>query len=140
MTDAEFIKIAESWLGTPWKHFQRIKGGGVDCAWYVLEVAKQAGMVDKAVMLEWYPQDWAQHNADSGVIKVLKDYAVQVPIDNIRTADVLVYKYGRCASHVGYYIADRIGIHSDIRRGVSKFRLTEMESKFHSVWRFKGAI
>jgi len=133
----DFKTVVESWRGTPWKHFQRIKGCGVDCAWLVVEVAKEMGWIDRSVMLSWYPQDWAQHNARSGVVEALEKECVRVSPESMQAGDVLCYRYGKCASHVGLYVENGMGVHSHIVRGVVYFPLSDIRSRFHSVWRFR---
>ena len=133
----EFKKIIDSWIGTQWRHFQRIKGSGVDCAWFVVEVAKELGWLDKSTMLGWYPQDWAQHNTRSGVIEALERECVQIERKDMKHGDVLCYKYGKCASHVGFYVDNGIGVHAHIVRGVVYFPLLDLRGRFHSVWRFR---
>jgi len=133
----EFERVIESWRGTPWRHFQRIKGTGVDCAWFVVEVAKEMGWLHKSVMLDWYPQDWALHNSESGVLKALENHCVQVSFDEMQAGDILCYTYGRCVSHVGLFCGDGTGVHAHIIRGVVYFPLSDIRNRFHSVWRFR---
>lgn len=136
----KFKTTSDGWLGTPWMHFQRIKGHGVDCAWFVCEVAKEMGWIPTDTMLSWYPQDWAQHNAKSGILAELEKYCVQVDKTDMQIGDVLTYRYGLCASHVGFCYEGGKGIHSHIRRGVAVFDLSEIDRRLHSVWRLRAVM
>lgn len=40
----EVIKIAKTYLGTPWKHQGRLKKYGIDCAGYIIEVMRELGL------------------------------------------------------------------------------------------------
>jgi cell wall-associated NlpC family hydrolase len=46
--------IAQSWLGTPFQHQGRLKGIGVDCIGLVLEVYREAGVLQHLGL----PQGW----------------------------------------------------------------------------------
>lgn len=43
MTPSEVIAAARSWIGTPYKHQERIKGQAVDCAGLIVCVLKECG-------------------------------------------------------------------------------------------------
>ena len=45
MRDA-VVAEAKTWLGTPWRHMQRIKGVGVDCANLPAAVYEACGVIE----------------------------------------------------------------------------------------------
>lgn len=95
------------------------------------------GWIPQDVMLPEYPRDWAEHNSRSQVIRYLCDCADQVHTDDRQMGDVLVYKYARCANHLGYYVSSGDGIHAHVRRGVCFFPVRLYARRLVGVWRFK---
>lgn len=49
--------IVESWMGTPFRHRQRCKGRGVDCAFLPAECLYEAGLMAR-MDITWYAHDW----------------------------------------------------------------------------------
>jgi len=47
MKRAEIVRVARTWLGTPFIHQGRVKGVGVDCPGIPLCVAEELGLKDK---------------------------------------------------------------------------------------------
>ncbi len=45
-TGLEVVRVARTWLGTPYHHQGRVKGAGVDCAGLSVGVAKELGLSD----------------------------------------------------------------------------------------------
>lgn len=130
-----FKSVCDSWIGTPWRHYQHIKGVGVDCVNFIAEVAIEINLI-KFINIEYYPRDWAQHNSKSLLIARVSEFCNQVV--DYQVGDILVYRYGQCASHAGFVYAAGVGIHAHIRRGVTLFGLSDIENRLHSIWRFRG--
>lgn len=90
------LKIARSWVGTPWEHQARLKGVGVDCAQYLCAVFEEAGLIPH-VDPRPYPRDWHFHRDDERFLRWLKLYADEV--DKPARGDVAVFRFGRTFSH-----------------------------------------
>lgn len=43
---ARVVDVAGSWVGTPYRSGQGVKGGGVDCGYFLLRVYQEAGLID----------------------------------------------------------------------------------------------
>jgi len=69
--------VARSWLGTPYHHMGRVKGAGVDCAMFPLEVYRAAGIVDD-IAVPYYPQDWMMHRSDEVYLGIVQRYAREI--------------------------------------------------------------
>jgi len=91
-------KIARSWLGTPYHHMGRVKGSGVDCAMFPLEVYREAGIVGD-IEVPYYPQDWMLHRSDEVYLAIVLQHAVEVI--HPQPGDLVLYHFGRCWSHGG---------------------------------------
>jgi len=106
------IVEARSWIGTPYLHQGRVKGGGVDCAMFLLEVYERAGLVphleltevvaDPATQIAKYPPDWMLHRDEERYLEIVERFARRlehgskcVPLDG----DIALYRWGRTISH-----------------------------------------
>ena len=50
---AEVVRVARSFIGTPYHHMGRVKGAGVDCATLLAEVYYEAGVLKEPVRIEY---------------------------------------------------------------------------------------
>jgi cell wall-associated NlpC family hydrolase len=103
------LKIALSWINTPWHHQARLKGVGVDCAQYLCAVYYEAGLIPH-VDPRPYPRDWHFHRDDERFLRWLRLYADQV--DKPVKGDVAVFKFGRTFSHGSIIIKWPLVVHA----------------------------
>lgn len=132
MSDAErraaVIAEAESWLRTPYHHFARVKGAGVDCLMLLAEVYERAGVIPH-VDPPHYPPDWFKHRSEELYAAGLIEHGREVEYP--QPGDAAIFRFGRCYSH-GAIVTDwpmMIGAHwsngverSDGRNGVFRDR------------------
>ncbi len=138
MTDKEIIKECQSWKGTKWGHNVALKGYKTDCIQFIVAVYINLGLLPKNFKTIKYNRDWALHNAASVLIKTIRIYCNEITFDKIKTGDILIFKYGKCASHGGIYIGNNMFYQSLIRQGVVESNLKDYRSKFVSAWRLKN--
>jgi NlpC/P60 family putative phage cell wall peptidase len=116
---AAVVAEAETWIGTPFHHQGRIKGGagGVDCLMLLAEVYERAGVVAR-VAPPFYVPDWHLHQGVERYMEGLLAYAR--PIEAPEPGDVALFRFGRTFSH-GAIITDwpRL-VHAYWLRGVVK--------------------
>src|SRR6185437_7926119 len=91
------IKIARSWLRTPYQHRQQIRGAGVDCAMFPLAVYHEAGLIN-AIEIPPYPPDWHLHKSVEVYLGIVESVAKEI-FREPQPADFVLYQYGRCWSH-----------------------------------------
>jgi NlpC/P60 family putative phage cell wall peptidase len=134
----QIIDECRSWIGTKWRHYCKIKGYGVDCIWLVVEVFKSVGLLGE-IEIPYYTRDWALRRSESLLEKYILDYCYEVDKDDLDVGDLLLYKYGKCSSHVAIYIGNNRAIHSHIKRGVVEFDLNEkgMPERLTKTFRLK---
>lgn len=60
--------IARSWLKTPYRHMQCVKGRGADCTLFIGGCFKEAGYLTRIDRPAYYPRDWALHTKDEYVL------------------------------------------------------------------------
>lgn len=95
---AAVVAEALSWVGTPYHHRAKLKGVGVDCAQFVLAVYANAGLIRDFDTGE-YPRDWHLHRSvERYMVHVLR-FAAEIPVDEAKPADVVLFKIGRAYSH-----------------------------------------
>ena len=58
-----FYAELSTWLGTPYVHYQKTKGYGVDCTMLAGQVMVDVGILDK-LSYEYYSKDWHLHTKD----------------------------------------------------------------------------
>lgn len=123
------VDAARSWLGTPYRHRQRVKGLGVDCAQILAAVYEEAGVITPLDLGE-YSTQWHLHHEREVYLEWLA-FAGARPIEgDPLPGDVGVWKFGLTHSHGGIVIEggpDPVVLHSYIkaRRGVTLCRASE---------------
>lgn len=87
---------AGTWLGTPWEHNAAVKGGGVDCGRFPLNVYVNCGLVASEAVDD-YPIDWALHRDEERYLQMLGRYCS--PVGKPLPGDIVVFRFGRSYSH-----------------------------------------
>jgi NlpC/P60 family putative phage cell wall peptidase len=99
---AAVVAEAATWLGTPYHHMGRVKGGGTDCLMLLAEVYEAAGVVPN-VEVPFYPPDWHLHRGVERYLEGLMRYAREIPngADDPppQPGDAVLFKFGRCFAH-----------------------------------------
>jgi cell wall-associated NlpC family hydrolase len=92
------VAEALSWVGTPYRTAQRVKGkdGGADCLTLVAEVFERAGIVPR-VEIPYYSQDWHLHRGVERYLEGVLAHAREVP--NAEPGDLALFRFGRCFAH-----------------------------------------
>jgi cell wall-associated NlpC family hydrolase len=127
------LEVTDSWMGTPYKHLQMVKGRGADCALFVAAVWKELGILTD-VVYDYYPRDWHIHTKEELVLEGLyrhfaenchNGFAVNklLPTDEKIRGDLLGFSTTSrgVSNHGAIYIGEKIMVHSAPNRGVSKF-------------------
>ena len=133
------IQEARTWLGTPYHHHAAVKGSGVDCAQFLIEVYAAAGVIEKIDVGE-YPHDWHLHQSAELYLGWIQKYCTKT--ETPKAADIALFCFGRCVSHAAI-IVNWPGevIHSYLRQGVvlASAEGAELRGRLHSFWSpFKG--
>ncbi|SHM10687.1 hypothetical protein SAMN05216428_1144 [Nitrosospira sp. Nsp11] len=104
------VDQAMTWLKTPWHHQGRVKGAGVDCAYFLVEVFADAGLIPRIDLGE-YPPDWHIHRDEPRFLNVLKNYADLTEQDPL-PGDIAMFRFGRTASHGSIVVEWPLIIHA----------------------------
>jgi NlpC/P60 family putative phage cell wall peptidase len=112
------VAEAREWRGTPFHHGVGVKGVGVDCAQLLIAVYVGLGIVE-GFDPGYYAPDWFLHDYSDRFVDWLRARCVErsqtVPLS---PGDILLYRYGRVASHGAIYIGGDRVIHAFRTRGV----------------------
>ena len=133
------IQEAMTWLKTPHRNGQRVKGAGVDCGTLLAEVFERAGVIPH-VELESYPADWHLHQSEEKYLLHVEQFAH--PIDGPPLpGDIALYRFGRCASHGAIVICWPQIIHAYVGLGVvldDAEASTTLSNRFVGWWSMWG--
>jgi hypothetical protein len=125
---------ARPWIGTPFLHMSDVKQGAVDCAMWLVRIFVDCGIVEPFDP-RWsggvpgvgektgYPRLWFLHQERELYLEWLNRFAVEIPAEEAQPADIVIYKYGKCFSHSGLILNDRMLMHSWFKDG----QVTECE-------------
>lgn len=99
---AAVVAEAQEWIGTPFHHAGRVKGGGVDCLMLLAEIYQRAGIVGR-VEPPFYVPDWHLHRDAERYVEGLLRYAREIdgpphgpdPLPG----DIALFRFGRTFSH-----------------------------------------
>ena len=116
------VAEAMTWIGTPYQHMARVKGGGVDCAQILIAVYSAVGLVP-AIDVGWYAHDWHMHRSIERYMLHLMRYADEIEMP--MAGDVVLMKFGRCFSHGGIVVDEHRFVHSYVGRGVELAEFAE---------------
>jgi NlpC/P60 family putative phage cell wall peptidase len=127
------VAEAQTWLNTPYHHGANIKGVGVDCAMYLVEVFRTVGVIEPDFDPRPYPKDWMLHRSEeifmAGIFKYAKRIKTPEP------GDVALYRVGRTASHGAIVIDSEVMAHA--YAGSRKVELCELDAwanRLESYW------
>ena len=131
------IAEAKTWLKTPWHHQGRIKGAGVDCAYFLVEVYSAVGLI-QSVDLGEYPPDWHMHRDEPLFTDILEGYAY--PVDEPLPGDIAMFKFGRAAAHGSIVMEWPLIIHAfkDERMVTISDASRALADRFSGIYRITG--
>lgn len=132
------IAEALTWIGTPYHHAARIKGVGVDCAFLLIEVFANCGLIERFVPPA-YPMDWHLHRGEERYLSHVLQYAEEVEIPE--PGDIALYKFGRCVSHGAIVVGWPKVIHAQRRQGcvIANGESMGMAPRLAGFWRLREA-
>ena len=125
----KIIAEAYSWLGTPYHPHARVKGSGVDCATFLLEVY---GITED---IGYYSPERHFHSSEEQYLGWLKKFGREVK--KPKAGDVAVFKIGRCFSHGSIVVDDKTIIHSHIGQGVVLANIADFGDRDVKYFRIK---
>lgn len=96
---ALIVAEAESWIGTPYHHEARVKGGGVDCGQILIAVYSVHGFMPSDYKVEHYPPDFAMHRDFEWYLSIVQEFSREITEAEVLPGDIVLFKWGRLFSH-----------------------------------------
>jgi len=112
------VKEAISWKKTPYAHMGRIKGCGVDCGMYLLEVWEKCGLLPH-IEVPFYPFDIAANCSNPMYLNFVKKYCHEVKRKPL-PGDIILYKFpgSKVPHHCSIVVDGEYICHAYVRQGV----------------------
>lgn len=92
------VRVARSWLKTPYHDNARVKGAGADCAQLMAAVFLEVGLAPDLEVPHYSPQQFLHSDAEDYMATV-KTFAREIPEAEAKPGDVVLYKLGRAFGH-----------------------------------------
>ena len=106
------VQEAISWQRTPYHHQGNLKGVGVDCVMFMIEVYRRCGLLSDLVDPRPYSHDWHMHRSEEVYLGGVEQLADRVDVP--QPGDIALFQFGRCVSHGAIVIEWPLVIHSFI--------------------------
>ena len=110
------VKIAQSFISTPYHSHGRKKGIGVDCLTIIAEVFTEAGLVPP-VEIPYYTPDFFKHQGSelylNGLLRYTEETEERLP------GNIILWKFGRCFSHAAIIVRWPQVVHAQFGRRVT---------------------
>lgn len=130
------VKIAKTWLRTPFVMNGRIKGSGVDCATLLVEVFEEAGLIPH-VDAGNFKIDFHLHHSKEYYLEWVTKYCTEIELSQVQPGDLLLFKFGRIVSHSALVIDFPILIQANIDgTAYANFNEETLKLRFNSIWSF----
>jgi len=140
----DIIDNGYTWLGTPYQHQACVKDYGVDCAMLIAGVARDSNLIkpNDFKQIPPYPSDWHLHRENPILLDVLESFGCKSKqINKKHPGDILVFKLGKTASHLGILVHDNLFIHA-YGGGVGKVAINSLTGKWENrlcgLYKFPG--
>ena len=90
-TRAEIVKIARSWIGTPYHHQASLVGCGTDCLGLVRGIWRELHGSEPAA-LPPYSRDWGEASGRETLLEAARRHLFEVESKNPLPGDVLLFR------------------------------------------------
>jgi len=111
------VDLARGWLGTPYKHQQKVKGAGCDCLGLLRGVYEEVTGLESEKPPPYTPS-WGEAQGKELMLAAARKYLE--PCDKVEPGAVLVFrmKKGSVAKHCGIVTGKDAMVHAHAHRGV----------------------
>ena len=120
----DIIRIARSWIGTPYHHQASVKGVGADCIGLIRGVYRELYGVEPPEIINYSP-DWGDADGNEHMLRAARQYLEPVPLGSMSPGHVILirWKDKRVAKHAMILTDDRRAIHAYNRSPVCEIHL-----------------
>lgn len=141
----QVLKLAHTWVGTPYKHQAAVKGSGCDCIGLITGIWKELfGDFPEGFKMPAYTPYWAEEAEKSLMVDVGMKYLERItPMCQKMPGDVLMYRMTRRGQtkHAGIYVGNDRIIHAYSGHDVTEATIiTDVGSALTYVFRFPESV
>lgn len=116
MTDiaSEVLRLAEGWIGTPYRHQASLKGVGCDCLGLIRGIWRELYGTEPERPPPYAP-DWAERGGGDRLMEAaLRHFGSPLPLDEAKPGDLLLFRWRAplAAKHAGILSGERQFIHA----------------------------
>ncbi|WP_137135308.1 NlpC/P60 family protein [Rhizobium sp. FKY42] len=115
MIGADIVALAESWIGTPYRHQGATKGVACDCIGLIRWVWRELYGCEPPLSVPPYAPDWAERAGEERLLQAaLTLFGAPVPKAEMQAGDVLLFRWhaGCAAKHAGILADETSFIHA----------------------------
>lgn len=88
---SEIVRVARTWIGTPYHHQASLAGVGTDCLGLVRGVWRTLYGCEPAA-LPSYTRDWAEASGRETLLEAARRHLIEKECTNAKLGDVLVFR------------------------------------------------
>lgn len=112
-TRARALKIAQGWIGTPYRHQASRKGVGCDCLGLMLGIWRDL-YGEMAPLRPTYSPDWAETSHGEPLLEALRARCGELDLSEMRHGDILAFRWqpGAAAKHLALLAPENRIIHA----------------------------
>jgi len=135
----KIVALAESWIGTPYRHQAATRGVGCDCIGLIRGIWRE--LYDKEPeAVPAYAPDWAERSGEDRLIKAASRlFGPALPLSQAEPGDLLLFRWRPdcVAKHAGILVAPTHFIHAYEQVAVTRSALVpSWRRRVASVHRF----
>ena len=141
-TRGEIVRIARSWIGTPYHHQASVAGVGTDCLGLVRGIWRALYGAEPAPT-PLYSRDWVEASNRETLLDAARQYLIAVRNGEMRPGDVLIFrfKHNLPAKHVAVLATEGSMIHAMEGAPVAEVSLVPWwRRRIAGVFSFPGVI
>lgn len=135
------VALAESWIGTPYRHQGATKDVGCDCIGLIRGIWRELYGNEPEVVPAYAP-DWAERSAEDRLTDAaLRLFGKALPLAEARPGDLLLFRWRPdcAAKHAGILVAPTYFIHAYEQVAVTRSALVpSWKRRIAAVHRFPG--
>lgn len=98
----EIVRLARSWIGTPYQHQASRRGAGADCLGLVRGLWREI-LGDEPVAVPAYTRDWSEPAREEVLWRAARKHLLEKPVSARESGDVVLFRMraGAVAKHLG---------------------------------------
>jgi NlpC/P60 family putative phage cell wall peptidase len=130
MQQEHILRIAESWIGTPYRHQASLKGVGCDCLGLIRGVWRELyGSEPETV--PGYSMGWAEAGAGEWLAQAAARHMTPIALEMAGAGDVLLFRWRPAlpAKHAAIHAGDNRMIHAQDNAAVAAVTLDRFWTK-----------